>query len=137
DRRAAGAARAAGPPLGAGVATLALPPGALRGSPQVARLGAADGAGGPAAPYRSRRRSDHQDKLARSVQASAQPAGFLARQRGRADRRLRHHAVGALAVRAAVESDAAGSGQDDDPAERFRLPRPPLLLLFLGAIGTA
>ena len=41
---------------------------------------------------------------------------FLAWQCRRPDRRLRHHAVGAVAVRAAVEGDAAGSRQDDDPA---------------------
>ena len=76
-------------------------------------------------------------QLVRSVQISAQPAGVLARQCRRADRRLRHHAVGAVAVRAAVEGDAAGSRQDDDPAHRVRLHRPPLLLLFLGADGAA
>ena len=57
-------------------------------------------------------------QLVRSVQVSAQPAGLLARQCRRADRRLRHHAVGAVAVRAAAEGDAAGSRQDDDPAHR-------------------
>ena len=88
-------------------------------------------------PTRGRCRSGHQDELVRSLQISAQPARVLARQCRRADRRLRHHALGAVAVRAAVEGDAAGSRQDDDPAHRLRLHRPPLLLLFLGADRTA
>ena len=132
DRRAAGAAGAAGPALGAGEPALAVPPGPLRGSAQVAGLGAADGTVRAAAADRGRCRPDHQDELVRSVQISAQPAGLLARQCRRANRRLRHHALGAVAVRAAVEGDAAGSRQDDDPAQRVRLHRPPLLLLFLG-----
>ena len=80
---------------------------------------------------------DHQDELARSVQIPAQPDRLLARQCRRADRRLRRHAMGAVAVRAALEGDAAGSRQDDDPAHRLRLRRPALLLLLLGADGTA
>ena len=124
DRRAAGAAGAAGPALGPGMPALAVPPGALRGGAQVARLGAADGTIRAAAADRRRRRPDHQDELVRPVQIPAQPAGFLARQCRRANRRLRHHAVGAVAVRAAVEGDAAGSRQDDDPAHRVRLHRP-------------
>ena len=114
---------------------LAVPAGPLRRSAQVARLGAADGTIRAAAADCGRRRSDHQDELVRSVQISAQPAGFLARQCRRSNRRLRHHALGAVAVRAAVEGDAAGSRQDDDPAQRIRLHRPPLLLLLLGALG--
>ena len=55
-----------------------------------------------------------QDELARPLQISAQPDRLLARQCRRADRRLRRHAVGAVAVRAAVEGHAAGSRQDDD-----------------------
>ena len=105
-----------GPPLGAGVAALALPPGPLRGGAQVARLGAADGAVRAAVADGRRRRSDRQEQLARPLQISAQPGRLLARQCRRADRRLRHHALGAVAVRAAAEGDAAGSLQDDDPA---------------------
>ncbi len=48
-RRAAVAARPAGPPLGTGIAGVAGPPGPLRRSPQVARLGASDEAQRPAA----------------------------------------------------------------------------------------
>ena len=62
DRRAAGTAGPAGPPLGSGIAALAVPPGPLRGRAQVARLGAADGTVGAAAADRRRRRPDHQDQ---------------------------------------------------------------------------
>ena len=58
-----------------------------------------------------------QDQLVRPLQVSAQPAGVVARQCRRPDRRLRRRPVGAVAVRAAAaRSDAAGSRQDDDPA---------------------
>ena len=137
DRRAAGAARSPGPPLGAGVAALALPPGPLRGSAQVARLGAADGTVRAAAADGRRRRSGRQEQLARPLQISAQPDRLLARQCRRADRRLRPHAMGAVAVRAAVEGDAAGSRQDDDPALRVRLHRTAVVLVLLGNDGTA
>jgi putative MFS transporter len=59
-------------------------------------------------------------RLVRAVQVPAQPARLLARQCRRADRFLRHRAVGALAVRAAPESDAAGSLEDVHPADRER-----------------
>ena len=78
-------------------------------------------------------RRARQDQLVRSVQVSAQPAGVVARQCRRADRRLWRGTLGAVAVRAAAEGDAAGSRQDDDPADRHRLHRPPVLLLALGA----
>ena len=69
-------------------------------------------------PTRCRCRSDHQDQLARPLQIPAQPAGVLARQCRRPDRRLWRHAMGTVAVRAAVEGLAATGGQDDDPAHR-------------------
>ena len=75
-----------------------------------------------------RRRPDYQEQLARPLQISAQPDRLLARQCRRADRRLRHHALGAVAVRAAAQGHAAGSRQDDDPADRLRLRRAALLL---------
>jgi len=56
DRRAARPAGAAGPPLGAGIAALAVPPGPLRGGTSVAGLGAADGAIHAAAADGRRRR---------------------------------------------------------------------------------
>ena len=52
DRRAAGVPGAFGSSLGAGIAALAVPPGPLRGRPQVARLGAAGGTLRPAAADR-------------------------------------------------------------------------------------
>ena len=70
-------------------------------------------------------RRARQDQLVRSVQVSAQPAGVVARQCRGADRRLWRRALGAGAVRAAAEGDAAGSRQDDDPADRHRLHRAP------------
>ena len=65
-----------------------------------------------------------EDQLVRPLQVSAQPAGVVARQCRRPDRRLRRRAVGAVAVRAAPARDAAGSLQDDDPAHRGGLHRP-------------
>ena len=135
-RPPAGSDRPAGAAVGAGIAALAGAPGPLRGGAQVARLGAA----GPARIAALAGRGDverraRQDQLVRSLQVSAQPAGVVARQCRRADRRLWRGALGAVAVRAAAEGDAAGSRQDDDPAERHRLPRPPVLLLALREIG--
>src|SRR6202022_3470971 len=137
NRRTAGAACPAGPPLGAGIAALALPPGPLRGGAQVARLGAADGALYAAVADGRRRRSDHQEQLAWPLQISAQPDRLLARQCRRTDRRLRHHALGAVAVRAAVEGHAPGGPQDDDPAQRVRLYWAAVVRVLLGADGTA
>src|SRR5882672_1069408 len=100
-------------------------------------MGAADGAVRAADADGRRCRPDHQVELVRSLQIPAQPDRVLARQCRRADRRLRHHALGALAVRAVAESLAAGSGQDDDPAQCVWLRRPPLLFVLLGVDGTA
>src|SRR6202171_3074574 len=137
DPRAARIAGGAGSSVGAGIAALALPARTLRGSAPIAGLGAADGTDHPAIADGRRRRPDHQEQLARPLQISAQPDRVLARQCRCADRRLRHHAVGAVAVRAAAEGDAAGSRQDDDPAHHVWLHRPPLLLVLLGMDGTA
>ena len=101
DRRAAGAGRAAGPPLGAGIAALAVPPGPRRRGAQLAGLGAAGRAQILPMPTADEP-ADHQDQLARSLQISAQPAGVVARQCRRPDRRLWRGAVGAVAVRAAA-----------------------------------
>ena len=73
------------------------------------RLGAAARAFRAADADRGRCRPDHHQQLAGPLQISAQPGGLLAWQCRRADRRLRHHAMGAVLVRAALEGDAAGS----------------------------
>ncbi len=84
-RRAAVAARAAGSPVGPGVAGLAGPPGTLRRGPQVAGLGAADEARGAAAAEGAAGRAA-QGELVRALQVSAQPSRLVAGQCRRADR---------------------------------------------------
>ena len=81
--------------LGAGIAALAGRAGPLRGGAQVARLGAAGRARRPCRCRPRRRRTPRrQDQLVRSLQVSAQPAGVVARQCRRADRRLRRRRSG-------------------------------------------
>src|ERR1700692_1709376 len=100
-------------------------------------MGAADGALRASAADSRRRRPDYQEQLAPPFQIPAQPAGLMARQCRRADRRLRHHALGTVTVCGAVEGHAAGSRENDDPADDLWLRGPYLLCLFLGTDGTA
>src|SRR6201999_635333 len=114
--------------LGAGKPALALPPGPLRGSAQIARLGAAGRSLLAADADRGRCRADHHHQLARPLQVPPQPDRLLAWQCGYTDRRVWHHPVGALAVRAAAARDAAEGFADDDSADDLRLHRPGFVL---------
>ena len=117
DRRAAGADRAAGAAVGAGIAALACRQGRFEEARKSLAWALQVEPSSAAVADRGRRRPGRQDQLVRPLQISAQPDRLLAWQCRRADRRLRRRAVGARAVRAAAEGDAAGSRQDDDPAD--------------------
>ena len=101
---------------------------------KLARLGAA-GRSQDLADAHAGRGQGGEDQLVRSLQVSAQPAGVVARQCRRPDRRLRRRAVGTVAVRAAPARDAAAGLQDDAPAHRGRLPRPCLFSWLSERIG--